>query len=134
MKMTDFLKFLSTNSPAALAFGIAVLILGVTVSMICVVAFVQGRSISFWPPSVGERPKPQNFLGSRAEKDEDQFESSRIRPDLSNPVVDRGTTLQGASGKTYGVTSAFYGGAYATLYKAEDQKGGYCNRESVLAG
>lgn len=121
--MTELLKFLSTNSPAALAFAIAVLFIAVTVSVMCVVAFVQGRSISFWPPSIGERPKSQRLLGSEAERDEEQPESSRIRPDLSSPVVDRGTTLQGASGKTYRVTSAFYGGANATLYKAEDQKG-----------
>jgi serine/threonine-protein kinase len=121
--MTELLKFLSTNSPAALAFAVAVLILAVTVSVMCVVAFVQGRSISFWPPSIGERPKPQTLLGSESERNREQPESSRILQELSSPIVDRGTTLQGASGKTYRVSSAFYGGANATLYKAEDQEG-----------
>jgi hypothetical protein len=37
--------------------------------------------------------------------------------------VDRGTILQAPSGKTYRVSSAFYGGANATLYKAEDPGG-----------
>jgi hypothetical protein len=32
--MTELLKFLSTNSPAALAFAVAVLILAVTVSVV----------------------------------------------------------------------------------------------------
>jgi hypothetical protein len=123
MKMTELLKFLSTNSPAALAFGVAVLILAVTVSVICVVAFVQGRSISFWPPSIGERPKAHALLEGKAEQDEEPFESRTSPPGSSSPVVSRNTTLQGASGITYRVTSGFYGGANATLYKADDQKG-----------
>ena len=121
--MTELLKFLSTNSPAALAFGVAVLILAVTVSVICVVAFIQGRSISFWPPSIGERPKAHALLEGKAEQDEEPFESRTSPPGSSSPVVSRNTTLQGASGITYRVTSGFYGGANATLYKADDQKG-----------
>jgi serine/threonine protein kinase len=123
MNMTELLKFLSTNSPAALAFAVAVLILAVTVSVMCVVAFVQGRSVSFWPPSIGERPKAHALLESKAEQDEEPFESRTSPPGSSSPVVSRNTTLQGASGITYRVTSGFYGGANATLYKAEDQKG-----------
>lgn len=132
--MTELLKFLSTNSPAALAFGVAVLILAVTVSVICVVAFVQGRSISFWPPSIGERPKAHALLEGKAEQDEEPFESRTSPPGSSSPVVSRNTTLQGASGITYRVTSGFYGGANATLYKADDQKGAAVIAKYIGAG
>ena len=121
--MTELVKFLSANSAAALAFSVAVLILAVTVSTMCVVAFIQGRSISFWPPSIGEQSKPEMGRGSDAKQTQSDINSSRALPDLSSPVVDRGTMLQGASGKTYQISSPFYGGAAATLYKAEDQTG-----------
>lgn len=121
--MSDLFKFLSTNSPAALAFAVAVIFLAVTIAVICVVAFVQGRSITFWPPSIGERPKSETLPTSDTARPEEQPKSSSPPPDLSSPVVDRGTMLDGASGRSYRVTSAFYGGANATLYKAEDQLG-----------
>lgn len=119
--MTELVKFLSTNSVAALAFSFAILILAVTVSAMCVVAFIQGRSISFWPPSIGERPKPQELEEADSPSPPDL--PSPDVSDISSPVVDRGTTLQGNSGKTYQVSSPYYGGANATLYKAEDLAG-----------
>jgi len=54
--MADLFKFLSTNAPAALTFSVAILIVGVTISILYAVAFAQGRSVSFWPPSIGSRP------------------------------------------------------------------------------
>lgn len=121
--MTELVKFLSANSAAALVFSAAALILALTVSTMCVVAFIQGRSISFWPPSIGEQPKPEKPLGSETEQTNNEIDSSLTIPNSSSPVVDRGTRLQGASGKTYQILSPFYGGANATLYKAEDQTG-----------
>jgi serine/threonine protein kinase len=116
--MNELLKFLSTNSHAALAFGLAVLILSATVSVICVVAFAQGRAISFWPPSIGERPRVATLQIKDSETDGEDGDGANS----SNPVIGRGTRLRGASGKTYKVSSALYGGAQATLYKAEDDK------------
>jgi serine/threonine-protein kinase len=118
--MPEFIKLLSTNASAAAAFSIAILLVGLVISTLYVVAFKQGRSISFWPPSIGVKP------ASPGPSDrEDHHESNHRGPiseyaESSNPVVDRGTILQGASGKAYRITSGFYGGANATLYKAED--------------
>lgn len=54
--MTEFLKWLSGNSIATtivmISFGIVV----ISVTLIYVVAFFQGREISFWPPKIGQRP------------------------------------------------------------------------------
>src|SRR5262249_1341725 len=109
-----------TGSPAAIVIIAAALIVSVTVSVIYAVAFAQGRSVSFWPPSIGERPKPPT--GDQAGT---ESRASAIVPagDASSPIVDRGTVLQAASGKTYRILSPFYGGANATLYKAEETNG-----------
>lgn len=119
--MDSLFKLLSTGSPAAILITAAVLILIVTIAVIYAVAFAQGRSISFWPPSIGEHPKPQ----TSAQTGGDMAASSVVAPTgiSPSPVVDRGTILQAASGMSYRISSAFYGGANATLYKAEDARG-----------
>jgi eukaryotic-like serine/threonine-protein kinase len=121
IKMDELVKLLSTGSPAATVIIGGVVFLIVTVAVIYIVAFVQGRSISFWPPSIGERPKPRTNGQTAGES----AASSVVAPTGASPspVVDRGTILNAASGKTYRISSAFYGGANATLYKAEDAGG-----------
>lgn len=119
--MDEMIKFLSTGSMTAIVICAAVLILTFVVASIYVVAFFQGRSISFWPPSIGERPKPQAPLGAPSEVTMPLSASSRDA--YQNPPVDRGTILHAASGKIYCVSSTFYGGANATLYKATDPDG-----------
>jgi eukaryotic-like serine/threonine-protein kinase len=126
--MTELLKFLSTNSLPALIFAAAVLILALTVTAMCIAAFVQGRSISFWPPSIGGSPNADGIRGSYAKLEGTSSEVANGSPGLSTPVVDRGTVLRAASGQTYQVMSGFYGGANATIYKATDKNGA-----SVLA-
>jgi serine/threonine protein kinase len=119
--MTDLIKFLSTNSPAALGLSIAFLIAGITISILYTVAFVQGRSVSFWPPSIGEKPAsraPDKSKGVESTVDEPKPANPPVEP--QNPIVDRGTVVRGASGKSYRITSTYYGGANATLYKAVD--------------
>jgi serine/threonine protein kinase len=119
--MDDLIRFLSTGSPTAIVICAAVLILTIVGAVIYVVAFAQGRSISFWPPSIGERPMSP---ASAQTTGEGTASSVGPHPGVSqSPVVDRGTILQAASGKSYRVSSAFYGGANATLYKAEDPGG-----------
>ncbi len=119
--MNELIKFLPTGSPIAIVICGAVLFLAIVISVIYAVAFAQGRSISFWPPSIGERPKPPSGGQTAGEG----AASSVVAPTgaSQSPVVDRGTILQAASGKHYAVSSAFYGGANATLYKAEDPSG-----------
>ena len=53
--MTEAFKFFGGNSAAALIVALTFLLVGLCVIALCVVAFVQGRSITFWPPSIGER-------------------------------------------------------------------------------
>jgi eukaryotic-like serine/threonine-protein kinase len=115
------IRLLSTGSPTAIVICVAVLTLTIVVAVIYAVAFAQGRSISFWPPSIGERPKPP----ASAQTGDEGTASSADAPTgaSQSPVVDRGTMLKAASGKRYRVSSAFYGGANATLYKAEDPGG-----------
>jgi eukaryotic-like serine/threonine-protein kinase len=119
--MNELIKFLSAGSATAIAVFGAGLILTTVIAVIYVVAFAQGRSISFWPPSIGERPTPP----SNAKTGGAGAASSVVAPVQSaqSPVVDRGTILEAASGRTYRVSSGFYGGANATLYKAEDADG-----------
>jgi hypothetical protein len=121
--MSELLQILSTGSPVAVLITTALLILSVTVSTIYIVAFAQGRSISFWPPSIGERPKDS---ASRPEDEGPKRPPAgpNDRVDTRSPVVDRGTILRGASGKSYRVLSAYYGGATATLYKVEEDAAG----------
>ncbi|HYM22510.1 MAG TPA: serine/threonine-protein kinase [Vicinamibacterales bacterium] len=114
--MADVIKLLASGSPAALLIGAAALIVGVAASTLYIVAFVQGRSISFWPPSIGARPTPPTTNGVARDL--------AIRADIPpNPVVDRGTVVRAASGASYTIASPFYGGANATLYKASDPVG-----------
>jgi eukaryotic-like serine/threonine-protein kinase len=120
--MADLLEFLSTNAPAALGVSIALLVVGVTISILYAIAFAQGRSVSFWPPSIGARPATPEPDKSK-DKDGDNGPDATSRPaETQNPVVDRGTMLVGASGASYRVSSTFYGGANATLYKTSDPK------------
>lgn len=119
MQMDELIKLLSTGSPIAIVISNAFLFLTIVVAVIYAVAFAQGRSISFWPPSIGERPKP----ATSAQRGGEGVGSSAPTGAPQSPVVDRGSTLQAASGKSYRVSSAFYGGANATLYKAEDPGG-----------
>ncbi len=117
--MTDLLKLLSTNSPAALGISFALLIVGITISILYAVAFVQGRSVSFWPPSIGEKPAAPVSDKAKDNKVAAVDAEPVTQPaEAQNPIVDRGTVLRGASGKSYRVTSTYYGGANATLYKA----------------
>src|ERR1700674_1935085 len=118
--MNDLLKLLSTNSAAAMVFAFAVLGFLIVVAILYGVAFAQGRSVSFWPPSIGERPILKDDKKEDASKEKIEIEPVGAPSEFSNPIVNRGTMLTGASGKSYQITSGFYGGANATIYKAED--------------
>jgi serine/threonine-protein kinase len=119
--MAEFFKLLSTNTHAALAVLIVGILIAVTAVALYTIAFVQGRSISFWPPSIGSRPTSASTENSTLQPASSE---SAVKPARStNPIVDRGSVLQGASGKPYHVVTAIYGGASATLFKARDAQG-----------
>lgn len=118
--MKDFFQWLSSNPIATNVFVIAVSIIVVSIVLIYVVAFFQGRSVSFWPPNIGELPnKPKDQTqASSTHTQSDKFNLSNF-----NPVVQRGMILTTATGNKVVVGSNFYGGANATLYRAKDSNG-----------
>lgn len=64
--MSEFFKWLASNSIAANALIIAFGILVISVNSIFIFAFFQGREISFWPPKIGIKPdNPKEKLQSK---------------------------------------------------------------------
>jgi serine/threonine-protein kinase len=121
--MSEFLKWLSAHPAAAAtvvgSFGIVTL----AVTSMYVVAFVQGRSVSFWPPKIG--PKPDQGAQKATEQEVESRREQRVatasdaeRGSQSNPIVQKGTALTTASGTRVVIESDFYSGATATLFRA----------------
>ena len=119
--MNELIRLIATVPLGSVIITVSFLILIVFFVVIYSAAFAQGRSISFWPPSIGELPK--QLTSGQAGVEIDATRVVEPTEAFPSPVVDRGTILQAASGKTYRVASAFYGGANATLYKADDPRG-----------
>lgn len=59
--MSEFFKWLSTNQIAASTIIIAFGLLIVSIVLIYIIAFFQGRGIAFWPPKIGAKPKNGKF-------------------------------------------------------------------------
>jgi serine/threonine protein kinase len=120
--MTDFFQWLSNNPTATnvviIAFGIVI----ISMTTIYIIAFFQGRSISFYPPSIGEKP-------NKAKNENTKENNSSIKEDIpnekkedliqQNPIIQKGIILKTASGEKITIQTDFYGGATATLYKAK---------------
>jgi len=111
--MSDFLKWLTGNPFVT---GSLVVFLGVVVSLY-VVAFLQGRAISFWPPKIGAKPEKPKAGQPGASPDQNP------QPSGQNPIVGRGTVLATASGDKVTIESNFYGGANATLFRGRNSSG-----------
>jgi len=62
--MKELFVLLASNNVLMIALVVALVLLFFTVIAIYIAALVQGRSISFWPPKIGERP----FTKSRDNK------------------------------------------------------------------
>jgi eukaryotic-like serine/threonine-protein kinase len=110
--MSQFLQWLAGNPVVT---GALVVSLGVVVLMY-VVAFLQGREISFWPPKIGARP----------EKLKSDQPATTLQPGQatgSNPIVGRGTVLTTASGDKVTLESDLYGGSNATLFRGRNSAG-----------
>jgi len=66
--MTDFFQWLAGGSISSLIF---IIVLGLVITgiiLIYVVAFFQGREVSFWPPKISEKPKKENKVEGKADK------------------------------------------------------------------
>jgi hypothetical protein len=55
--MNDFLVWLSSNSAASTSIAIAIVALVIVFIFLYVIAFFQGREISFWPPKIGQKKR-----------------------------------------------------------------------------
>ncbi|MDJ0616661.1 MAG: hypothetical protein QNJ63_07910 [Calothrix sp. MO_192.B10] len=53
--MNDFFKWVSNNPIANTVLPIAFIIIVISITLIYIVAFFQGREIQFWPPHIGHR-------------------------------------------------------------------------------
>lgn len=105
--MDEFLKWLSNNPIVATIILVSASFFLASATLVYLVAFLQGREISFWPPRIGERP-------SRTKSKSD----TPLVP--YSPLIQRGTILHTASGDEITIESDFYGGANATLYRARN--------------
>lgn len=103
--MNEFLKWLSTNPTVATSVVVSFSIFLTSATLIYLVAFLQGREISFWPPRIGERPtKSAN-------------DNASLTP--HSPLIRKGSVLHTASGTKITIESDYYAGANATLYRAK---------------
>jgi hypothetical protein len=118
--MDEVIQFLSAGSPVAQVASACLGSFAVLAAMMYTIAFFQGRARSFWPPSIGERVGPENE-SSQASSESDLGPSAHSEKPSQNPIVNRGTHLEGSSSKKYRVASAFYGGANATVFKVQSE-------------
>jgi serine/threonine protein kinase len=122
--VTDILKALFSNSAALTVFLVAVCLFVLAVIAIYVLAFWQGRSLSFWPPNIGAKPQPE-----RPSKRPDASRSIQSPPASTwhpahqgaIPSISAGTQLMTSSGNTVLIESNSYIGVRATLMKAKDR-------------
>lgn len=113
--MSEFFKWLSGNTVAATTLIVSFGVLITATISIYVIAFFQGREISFWPPRIGERP--QKLKSKRPES----ITNKDVPTTKTSPIVGKGTVLTTASGSELTIESNFYGGANATLFRAKTQ-------------
>lgn len=60
--MIDFFNWLAGGSISSLLFIIVVATMGISIPLIYLIAFFQNRNISFWPPTIGQRPSKDLLL------------------------------------------------------------------------
>lgn len=123
--MAEFLKLLSGNTTVLAVVLSAVGLFVIAVVTIYVIAFFQGRSISFWPPNVGSKPtevKPTTPISPGP-----PLEVPSIFPQ-GEAAIKVGTTIATAGGRSIVTDSGSYTGGQATLIKAHLKTG-----EKVMA-
>jgi serine/threonine protein kinase len=129
--VTEVFKVLVGNSAALAVFLSAASLLVLAVLTMYIVAFLQGRSVSFWPPSLG--PKPQPSLDSHSASATAKAQITPVASDSrdarteifpqSTPAIQVGTKLVTGSGSTVLIESSSYTGVSATLMRARDADG-----------
>ena len=72
--MNELIKWLSSGSVSASIMLILVSFILAVLSSIYLIAFLQGREISFWPPKIGERKKDDNDKSDKANIDNEKLD------------------------------------------------------------
>ena len=121
--MNDIFKTVFSNSAALAVFLAAASLLVLAVITIYVVAFVQGRSVSFWPPRVGPKPLAQNSNAQISPPHHRQNSSLTESAQLSIQSIKKGTVLVTSTGEQVLIESNSYTGVRATLMKAKVSAG-----------
>lgn len=119
--MGDLLRFV-TGSTTVLFFVLAVTgLLAASAVTIYIVAFFQGRSVSFWPPNIGAKPSSTQD-GSRPPLPTSEEQAIPILPggELS---LKAGTSIVTAGGKTVITDSNSYTGGQAALIRGRLDSG-----------
>ena len=55
--MAEFFKWLSNSPMTTVVFIVFIGALFISVTVLYIIAFFQGRAIFFWPPKIGQKPK-----------------------------------------------------------------------------
>lgn len=134
--MSEIVKVIAGNSTAFAIILAAISLLVVTTVFIYVVAFFQGRSISFWPPTVGAKPQPPSDPRGTVPSPtsvstpdsgipgSEVAAKARARsvPEMT-PIIQIGTEFVTSSRMSIRTESTSYTGVAATLMKAADSTG-----------
>lgn len=80
--MGEILKLLSQNPVALIILGILLGLLLLSITIIYIIAFFQGREISFYPPKIGSRLSNKEQKESEVKKENNQAVADKI---ISNP-------------------------------------------------
>ena len=140
--MDEFFKWLSANPVAGTVLIVSFAAIVTSITFIYVVAFIQGREISLWPPKIGAKPTrspskdPEGLKPSSLPSLEHQETVSRPRRrasltqpidpishvDATNttPTIREGIEIATSSGNRYTIQANVYSGPANALFRASD--------------
>ena len=120
--MDAFFQWLSNNPSIVTTTGFTLAAIIVIIIFMYVIAFFQGRDVSFWPPKIGSSP-----INTKISKAEQQLkdDESTMRDEPSLPVIrksdrstaEAGTELKTARNEAIRISDVLYGGIATSIYK-----------------
>jgi len=117
--MGELIKDITSSAPLLAVTVVIVIVATVTLLAVFVVAFAQGRSIAFWPPSIGERPKPASVLTEvpSPQAGTTSKPAASVRGAESWPPV-AGSVFTTSSGAQYVMEDRLSVGGVSVIYRA----------------
>jgi len=117
--MGELIKAITSSAPLLAVTVVIVIVATVTLLAVFVVAFAQGRSIAFWPPSIGERPKPASVLTEvpSPQAGTTSKPAASVRGAESWPPV-AGSVFTTSSGAQYVMEDRLSVGGVSVIYRA----------------